>query len=52
MFYCQMKVLLLYILNNSLNITPDLISYLTTGLELIKVIEAEFYKILHLQLHW
>ena len=33
-------------LNNSLNITPDLISYLTTGLELIKVIEAEFYKIL------
>ena len=33
-------------LNNSLNITPELIGYLTTGLELIKVIEAEFYKIM------
>ena len=33
-------------LNNSLNITPELIGYLTTGLELIKVVEAEFYKIM------
>ena len=33
-------------LNNGLNITPELIGYLTTGLELIKVVEAEFYKIL------
>ena len=33
-------------LNNSINITPDLIRQLTTGLELIKVVENEFYKIL------
>ena len=33
-------------LNNGINIAQDLIGYLTIGLELIKVIEAEFYKIL------
>ena len=33
-------------LNNGLNITPDLISQLTIGIELIKVIEAQFYKIM------
>ena len=33
-------------LNNGLNITPILISHLTTGIELIKVIEAQFYKIM------
>lgn len=33
-------------LNNSINITPELISYITTGIELIKVVEAQFYKIL------
>ena len=32
-------------LDNGIDITPDLISHLTTGLELIKVVEAEFYKI-------
>ena len=33
-------------LSNGLKITPDLISQLTTGIELIKVIEAQFYKIM------
>ena len=33
-------------LNNGISTPTDLISQLTTGLELIKVIEAEFYKIL------
>ena len=33
-------------LDNGINITPELISQLTTGLELIKVVEAQFYKIL------
>ena len=33
-------------LNNGLNITPELISQLTTGIELIKVIESQFYKIM------
>ena len=33
-------------LNNGLNITPELIGYLTSGIELIKVVESEFYKIL------
>ena len=33
-------------LNNGINTPTDLIGQLTTGLELIKVVEAEFYKIL------
>ena len=33
-------------LNNGINITPNLIGQLTFGLELIKVVEFEFYKIL------
>ena len=38
---------ILYIhLNNGINIDQELIGYLTTGIELIKVVEAQFYKIL------
>ena len=33
-------------LNNGLDISPDLISQLTIGIELIKVIEFQFYKIM------
>ena len=33
-------------LNNSINILPELISHLTSGIELIKVIEFQFYKII------
>ena len=33
-------------LSNGLNISPELISLLTTGIELIKVIEFQFYKVL------
>ena len=33
-------------LNNSIQISPELISYITTGIELIKVVEAQFYKIM------
>ena len=33
-------------LNNNLNISPDLIAQLTIGIELIKVIENQFYKVM------